>query len=468
MQSRTLALLAALSLASGCSTITSRPFAAPDQALPAAWSTALDTSGAGATATGTRDATGPWWLAFDDAGLDTLMQQVLRQNQELAAAAIRLRRAQFVAGLAASNARPDFSASLGASRRAPLDGGGATTTYSASAGVSYEADLWGRLGAQRDSARWAASASAEDLASTALALTATTANLYWQLGYLNQRVALAEQGLADARRTRELVQARYRAGAVSGVDAAEADQDLAGQQVALNQLAQQRTEIRHALALLLASPGAGIDSAPTGLVAITLPAVAADLPAALLGNRPDLRAAELRLRAAYSDIRATQASFYPALTLTGSIGGSSSALSQVVRDPVATLGAGLVLPFLNWNEMRLSVKISEADYEAAVTAFRQRLLTAFTEVEDALSARAALDERHGFLAQSFAAAQQAEALYASRYRAGAVSLQDWLVAQEKRRGAEVALAANQYDRLVNHATLVQALGGSPVLAGVPQ
>lgn len=468
MHIRTIALLAALPLATACSTITSRPYAAPAPALPAAWSDA----GADAAPTAGTDAVpataAPWWQAFDDPGLDALMQQVLRQNQDLAAAAIRLRRAQLASGLAASNARPDFSAGLNASRREPLSGGGASTAYSASVGVSYEVDLWGRLGAQRDSARWAARASAEDLESTALALTATTANLYWQLGYLNQRVMLAEQSLADATRTRELVQARYRAGAISGIDAAEADQDLAGQHVLLNQLRQQRTEVRNALALLLATPGASIDSAPTGLAAIRLPAVAAGLPAALLGNRPDLRAAELRLRAAYSDIRATQASFYPALTLTGSVGGTSAALSQVIRDPVATLGAGLVLPFLNWNERRLGVRISEADYEALVTAFRQRLLTAFTEVEDALAARAALDERHGLLQQSLAAAQQAESLYASRYRAGAVSLQDWLAAQEKRRAAENALAANQYDRLVNHATLVQALGGGPALAGAPQ
>jgi outer membrane protein TolC len=117
--------------------------------------------------------------------------------------------------------------------------------------------------------------------------------------------------------------------------------------------------------------------------------------------------------------------------------------------------------------MRLSVKVSEADYEAAVAGFRQRLLTAFTEVEDALSARTSLNERHRFLEQSFAAAQKAEALYALRYRAGAVSLQDWLLAQERRRSAEVALATNQFDRLVNHAALVQALGSSPVLPAAP-
>jgi NodT family efflux transporter outer membrane factor (OMF) lipoprotein len=452
-------LLTGALFAGGCSSITSKPYAAPQLQLPGGWSTPTHADTAAASAY--------WWQAFNDAGLNTLMEQVLRQNNDLAVAALQLRRAQLTAGLVASNSRPDFSASVGASRREPLDNGSGSgsTSYSASVGVSYEVDLWGRLGAARSSARWAAKASAEDLESAALALTATTANLYWQLGYLNQRVTLAAQGLADAQKTQELVQVRYRAGAISGLDAAEAEQNLASQQVALNQLVQQRTRVRNALALLLGTPGAALDAAPTGLIAIELPPVAEGLPATLLANRPDLRAAELRLRAAYRDIEATQAEFYPALTLTGSVGNTSPALSQLVQNPVATLGAGLVLPFLNWNERRLGVKIAEADYEAAVATFRQRLLTAFTEVEDALSARAAFNERQRWLEQALAAAQKAEGLYAIRYRAGAVSLQDWLAAQEKRRSAEVALAGNQFDRLVNHATLVQALGGSPVLPG---
>lgn len=445
--------MSALLLCSACSSITARSYRAPEVALPAAWSTAA--------AEGETAAAGYWWKAFDDAGLDALMTQVLAQNHDLAAAAIQLRRAQLQAGLASSNMRPDFGARAGVSRDEPLQDGDGNTSYSAAATVSYEADLWRRLGSLRDSARWAARASAEDLQSTALALTVTAANLYWQLGYLNQRVALAEQSLADGEKIRNLVRVRYQAGAVSGVDSVEAEQNLAALRVELNQLAQQRVEVRNALALLLATPG----SAPAApdLVALQLPALRADLPASLLAHRPDLRAAELRLRAAFSDIRATQASFYPALTLTGSLGGASSTLSKVISDPVATLGAGLVLPFLNWQEMRLSIKVSEADYEAAATAFRQRLLTAFTEVENALSDRVALQERHELLQLSRDTARQAEALYEIRYRAGAVSLQDWLAAQEKRRAADIALATNQLDRLVNHATLSQALGGATAL-----
>lgn len=445
-------LVSALLLCSACSSITTRSYRAPDVALPAAWSTAAE----GETA-----AEGYWWKAFNDAGLNALMTQVLAQNHDLAAAAIQLRRAQLQAGLAASNMRPDFGVRAGVSRDEPLQDGDGNTSYSAAATVSYEADLWRRLGSLRDSARWAAKASAEDLQSTALALTVTAANLYWQLGYLDQRVLLAEQSLADGEKIRNLVRVRYQAGAVSGVDSVEAEQNLAALRVELNRLTQQRVEVRNTLALLLATPG----SAPAApdLVALQLPALRAELPASLLAHRPDLRAAELRLRAAFSDIRATQASFYPTLTLTGSLGGASSALSKVISDPVATLGAGLVLPFLNWQEMRLSIKVSEADYEAAATAFRQRLLTAFTEVEDALSARVSLQERHELLQLSRDTARQAEALYEIRYRAGAVSLQDWLSAQEKRRAADIALATNQLDRLVNHATLSQALGGATAL-----
>lgn len=453
--------LAAVLLASGCSTLTSTPYTTPAVTLPAAWQVP-----AGAAATASVDAA--WWQAYGEPGLDALMGEVLAHNHDLAAATVRLRTAQLEAGLVASNRLPVFGASAGVERREPLKGGGnGSDTVSAAVSVSYEVDLWGRLGDLRNAATWAARASAEDLESTALALSATTANLYWQLRYLDLRLALATQNLADAEKILALTQVRYRAGAVSGLDSAEAERNLATQRVAHDQLEQQRAATANALALLAAAPGRTFAPQPLAADAVTLPALDAGLPAALLARRPDLRAAEHRLRSAYRRIEASQASFYPALSLTGSAGGSSTALTQLLQNPVGVLGAGLVLPFLNWEQRRLDLRLSEADYEALVVEFRRRLQSAFTEVDDALSARRHLATQSALLQDALVAAQRAEQLYAIRYRAGAVALQDWLQAQDQRRSAEIALAATQLERLVNHATLAQALGGAPVTGITP-
>lgn len=459
-----LALAAALLLA-GCGSTLRTPYQPPAAQVPAQWQQQQQQQPPQAGAT--RDpvaATGAWWKAFNDPVLDTLVESALARNNDLAVAAVRVRRAQLQARLAGN--RPAFSGGVNGSAARAVDGGGGGTTrsYSASLGASYELDLWNRLGATQDAARWEALATAQDREAAAQALAGTTATLYWQLGHLNQRLASSAQSLRYAERTLALVQAQYDAGAVSTLELAESRQSLASQRAALSQLQQQYVETANALTLLFdgsaTGPGAPGWSAPQALPAGPLPEVAPGLPAELLARRPDLRAAELRLRAALASADAARLSYYPRLSLTGALGGSSSALGDVLANPVATLGAGLVLPFLNRTEMQLSTDIARADYEQAVIAFRQTLYQAFVDVDNALSARRQLAGQAVQLAQSLADTRRAEQLYEVRYRSGAVALRPWLDAQERRRAAENALADNRLNQLANHAALYRALGGS--------
>jgi outer membrane protein TolC len=158
-------------------------------------------------------------------------------------------------------------------------------------------------------------------------------------------------------------------------------------------------------------------------------------------------------------VDATRASFYPTFTLTGSLGGSSISLENVLRNPIATLGAGLVLPFVQWNTARLTTRISETHYEEAVVTFRRTLYTALAEVENALSAAARYQEEIVLLEQSVELSRKAEQLAEIRYRSGATGVQAWLDEQERRRNAEVTLSENRCNRLKNMMKLYQALGG---------
>jgi outer membrane protein TolC len=145
--------------------------------------------------------------------------------------------------------------------------------------------------------------------------------------------------------------------------------------------------------------------------------------------------------------------------LTGALGTSSRSLGNLLNNPVATLGAGLLLPFLQFNEMRFNNELAKARYEEAVVNFRQTLYQALVDVENALSARAQLNIQYALLQQSLTDARKTESIYEERYRAGEVPLKDWLDAQESRRSAEISLAANQLSRLQNQVMLYQALGG---------
>lgn len=409
----------------------------------------------------------PWWLEMNDPVLVRLIDDALARNNNLAQATVRVRRAQLVAGTAASNQLPTVSVRASTQGSRQLDGEGNLVKTSALTGsVSWELDLWGRLAAARQAAEWEASATVQDRLATAQALVSTTARTYWQVAYLNQRVAASQASIDYARQTLKLVEAQARAGAASGLEVAQARQTVAVQEAAHTQWLQQRVEARNALAILFdGPPGVAMDESqllPEG----ALPEVPAGLPASLLTRRPDVLAADLRLRSAFATVDATRAAAYPALTLTGSVGRTTTALSNVLIDPVGTLGAGLTLPFVQWRDVRRNTAISQADYELTVLSYRQTWYTALSEVENALSARRQYEEQGVRLAEAVEAARQAERLSEIRYRSGAVPLKTWLDAQETRRAAENNLALNRYNRLSALATLYQVLGGDMGRAGV--
>ncbi len=451
-----------------------RPTALPPAATPAVPARWATTPPVDATATPQADAAAgqapsPWWTIFDDPGLTRIIEQALARNPDLATAALTVRQARLQARLAIQNRRPRFDGSLSAQARRGLDTPRTTTRSSGtSASVGYEVDLWGRLDRLVDAADWTAQATAADRQSAALTLTATAAELYWRIGCLHDYLASTEESLAYARRTRELVRVQYQAGGVSSLELGESEQTILNQEATQLALQQQLTEARHAVALLLDLPPASealaslLPAEPRQLPTGPLPAVAPGLPASLLGRRPDLLAAEHRLRAALADQQATAASFYPALTLTGALGTGSATLQDLLRQPFALLGVGIDLPFLNAGEVRIRNEMARVEYEAAVIAFRIALHRALEEVENALSARQSLLGQEDRLARSLQAARQTEALYEVRYRNGAVALRVWLDAQEARRRAQLALIENRLQQLSELTTLCKALGGSLV------
>ncbi|MFN4265935.1 MAG: efflux transporter outer membrane subunit [Aquabacterium sp.] len=435
--------------------------------VPALWQSSAGMDGTQAHSTAIADAADParplraWWDALQDPVLAQWIQTAFTQNLNLAQAALKVQRAQLSAGQAASNQWPAVSVQANASAARPLDGSKLTRNHSVTGAASWELDLWGRVAALRDVADWEVQATTLDRRAVALSLSATVANLYWQIAYLNQRVAASEQSIAYAQRTLDLVQAQYRAGDASGLEVAQSTQNLATQRAAHTQWEQQRTQARHALAILVNQPPGAVSGMPEALTLLegTLPQVEAGLPASLLTQRPDLKAAQLRLNKSAASVQAVRASYYPNLTLTGSLGGASSELSQVLSNPVATLGAGLVLPFVQWRDMDRAVQISKTDLDVAVLAYRQTWYQALADVENALSSRVQFDRQGEHLEMAMAAAKDAERLAEARYRAGAVALKTWLDAQEARRQAENNLALNRLNRLNAWATLQQALGG---------
>jgi NodT family efflux transporter outer membrane factor (OMF) lipoprotein len=391
-----------------------------------------------------------WWQNFQDERLNLLMTDVFERNNNLAAASLKVYRAQLQAGIAKQNLWPDLSGSITSNESRVLDDGSKTTSNNASFSLNYLVDLWGRMRLQKNSAEWEAQATSFDRESTALALAGTTANLYFTLAYLNQRISLTRQNLEDTTKTLSLVQIQYKAGSLSSLELNEAQQSLTSEQTNLADLIQQRHKTRNALALLRDGQHWPINNEPQDLEAIQHLQLQAGVPAELLGRRPDLRAAELRLKKSMANIDIVRKSYYPSFNLTSSVGSSSTELENI----------GLLnLNFLNLRKMKLDRALAKTDYEVAATNFEQTLYSALNEVDDALSLRTAIEQQIESSSMSLNSAKKIEHINALRYTAGAISLRTWLDSKERLRNAELNYSNLRRNLLQNDATFFQAIGG---------
>lgn len=451
------ALLPITTLLAGCSITPHAAYSPPSLATDSTWEAAQMDAGSGQTKPGTM----MWWRTLDDPRMTGLIDRVTARNPGLAAAGLRLRRARLSLGQASQRLRPTLTAEVSHGLSRPLTGRQPSSlSSSAMLATTWELDLFGRLAAQRDMDRWEAQASEHDLAATRLALVGSTASAWWQLALANERIALGDQSLMNAQRTFDIVSRRYQAGAASAVEIKDAEQSIASQEGQLIRLQQARTEARHALAALL---GEHVYNGPEpkALPTANLPDIPAGLPSELLVRRPDLAAAQARLRRAVAAQDAALADTYPRLALTGSAGGVSSALGNVLRSPTAGLSGGLTFPFLDARRVRLAVGVAKVDYQLAAEQFCQTFYDALRDIENALSNRAVTLAQGERLVRDLSAARQAESLYAQQYKAGAVSLRTVLDAQERRRVAQNAVLQNRLDQLNAQMALYMALGGEP-------
>lgn len=403
---------------------------------------------------------GQWWQAFGDATLDSLIEEALAKNPDLAMAALRVRRARLEAGLVDAELGPQASLTTGVGATRAFGGDRARVSMGANATVSFELDLWGKLAAQRDEAAWQAQASEADREAAAALLIGTTAKLYWHIGYLNESIALGEASIADAMRTLTMMEARVASGAASPFDVAQARLQLARLQAGQAQWRIERESKRNALALLLDRPPEARGAEREDLSGASLPEVPARLPATVLARRPDLRAAESRLRATMAKVDITRAAIYPSLALTSEFGTSSDVLVRTLQNPIASIGAALALPFVQWNTVRVRAAISENEFDEAAIDFRKQLYRALADVESALAAKTQLDAEAAEHARVLEDATFSSAYAHTRFELGATDAAPWLEAQRAQRAAGLERVRNQLARLENRMDLFLALGGA--------
>lgn len=410
---------------------------------------------------------GDWWKLFDDPTLDELQSRALAANQNLAAAAARVEQARAAAGIARSSYFPSIGVrpSLDRSRssettdnRFPV---AESTTYRGVLDAVWELDLFGRVRRLHESARAEAGASAADFENVRLALTAEVAATYFSLRGLDREIALVTDGVALRRQALDLVASRRSSGAATDFDVARAETELAATEAESFALTNRRAALQNALAVLLgeAAPSYQLSAVSTQLS--TPPMIPAGLPSELLERRPDIAAAESALAAANARIGVAKAAFFPAISLTGSFGYASGDVDRLFQadSKLWSIGPSLYLPIFQGGRNRANLARNRAAFEESVALFRQRVLVAFRETQDALTATQLLADQAAAQERAVAAARRARELAQTRYDAGYVNYFEVLDAQRTLLAAERAATQLGAQRLVNSVGLVKALGG---------
>jgi len=462
-------LIISVALVGGCVSPVSAPPEVPFE-VPSEW------SAGGVQASGPSLA--PWWRRFDDPSLDALVQEALQQSPTLDAARARLRAAVGVARLAGADSKPQADLSLDGVRRQqnfiglPIPGteGQVLTNTSTNLGLSinaaWEIDLWGRLATGRDAASVRSDAATEDLAALQLSLVGQVTKAWFGWLEARQQVGLAEETLSNRSRTRQQIEDRYRLGLRTALDLRLAKANEADARAQLSVRRQNADRTARRLEVLVARYPAGdsleLGDEVQGLPEMPeLPALASSQPAVLVTQRPDLAAAERRLAAAGLDVQGARAALYPRLRLSGSVGGSSVDLEDLLDTDfsVWSLAAGLLQPIFQGGRLRATVDIAEARRQEAAAGYISAALGAFSEVEGALAAENYLDARLRALTDASEQSLAARELAERRYRSG---LADYLTVLESQRLATLSqsqLLTSRREQLDARTDLHLALGG---------
>jgi outer membrane protein, multidrug efflux system len=420
----------------------------PEIATPAGWT---DVAGVG---TSDQPSALPFWQELGSEELNNVMKIALAQNLDLEAALHRIDQARAQSKIAGSSFFPQIEASGGASRsfQDPRNVSIARGTGS----ISYEADLWGRNRSNRTAANYRAEATAFDHDALQLVVTSDTADFYSQVLSLNERIRIAESNLNNAEEVLRIIEARYKAGSVSGLEVSQQRVAVNSFRASLASLNQQRSTTMNALAILLGQAPQNLQPPRETLASLKVPDVNLSPPATLLTARPDIERAEATLQAANADIGAARAAFFPSLNF-----GLDASIAAGFGGPAATavsLASSALAPIFTGGRLTGNLEDVTARQKELAAQYQKTVLIAFQEVEDALAVYKNANEQSVIARESVKESQAAYDIAKARFDAGAIDYLNLLVTQRSLYEAQDNQIAVYQDQIASFVQLRKALG----------
>ncbi len=458
-------------------------------------------------------AKGAWWAVFNDPLLDRLERQVDIGNQTLREQAAAYANAQALVDEARANLFPTLTASAGVTRSSGGGGGfssggtvvsntgpgsttsggtvtGTTTTGTAATGTtasgaglggsttrteynlqgdaSWEIDLWGRIRRQVESNVASAQANAATLANVRLSEQALLATDYLDLRVTDALGRVLDETVRNDTESLRITRNQYDAGVAARSDVLTAQSQLDAAQSAAVNVGVARAQYEHAIAVLIGQPPAALTLPPVSSVP-AVPDIPGVVPSALLERRPDVSEAERTMKAQNALIGVAVAAYYPAVTLTALFGYAGNPLGSLISSAnrLWSIGASASDAIFQGGARAAAVRSARDLYEQSVATYRQTVLTAFQQVEDALSGLRILGRQAAIQRQAVADSQRASQIALNEYRAGTQAYTAVITAQNTLLTAQQTELSIEESRLTDAVNLIEALGGGWRAADLP-
>ena len=415
-------------------------------------------------------ARGAWWELYGDQQLNSLVVQLNSNNQSVAQAEAQFRQAQALVRNARAAFLPSADLSVGKTRSSQGTGSSSSSltssssgirdTLNAQVGVSWEADVWGKLRRGLEANEASAQASFADLAAMRLSQQSELVQNYVQLRVIDEQKRLLEATLEAYQRSLKMSENQYRAG-ISGKDAvAQAQTQLRTTQASLIDLIWQRAQFENAIAVLTGQAPAGFKLAETKDIP-PLPAIPVSVPSQLLERRPDIASAERSIIAANANIGVAKAAYYPDFSLSLSGGYSSSQYQDWISAPNRfwSVGPKISLPLFDGGQRSAEVDRNEAVYDQTVAKYRQTVLDGFREVENYMVQLKVLGDETVVQEQALESARESLRLTNNQYKAGLIAYLDVVTVQTTALSTERSVLNLLQSRLIASVQLIAALGG---------
>ncbi|MFJ4142551.1 efflux transporter outer membrane subunit [Pseudomonas sp. NPDC089734] len=412
-------------------------------------------------------ARGAWWEVYGDRELNALVERLNSSNQTVAQYEAQYRQASALVRSSRGALFPSLNLTTGKTRSSQVSSSTASqnansvnTSYSAQLGVSWEADVWGKLrrGLEADTA--SAQSSLADLAAMQLSLQSQLVQNYLQLRVLDEQKRLLESTVQAYERSLTMTRNQYQAG-ISGREAvAQAQTQLKTAQADLIDLEWQRAQFENAIAVLM-----GMAPAEFNLVASTsipqLPQIPVGIPSQWLERRPDIAAAERSVMAANANIGVAKAAYYPDFTLSMSGGYNSNSFSNWISLPNRfwSVGPQMALTLFDAGRRSAEVDRTEAIYDQTVAQYRQTVLNGFQEVENYMVQLKVYEQEAAVRQEALEAARESLRLTSNQYKAGLIGYLDVVNVQTTALSNERSVLTVLQSRLVASVQLIAALGG---------